>query len=96
MKARSSRNQCRTQLFECQLNVIRSSHYKYIHFTSLPPLFFDLQDDPEERHNLANDPRYHSQVLDMSQKMLSWRMLNDERALTGINVSRENIFTRNS
>ena len=79
---------------ECQLNVIRDSCYKYVHFTALPPLFFDLKNDPAEHRNLADDPHYAMTILDFSQKMLSWRMLNDERILTGIDVSRERIYSR--
>lgn len=67
---------------ECCFNVIRDGRYKYIHFTALPPLFFDLQNDPDELHNLIDDPAYTNLVLTYAQKMLSWRMANDERTLT--------------
>lgn len=67
----------------CTLNVIRDERYKYVHFTALPPLFFDLAEDPDEFHNLADDPTYTARVLDYAQRMLSWRMHNDERVLTG-------------
>ena len=66
---------------QCSLNVIRGERYKYVHFTALPPLFFDLQEDPGEFTNLADDPAYLPLVLEYAQKMLSWRMLHDERVL---------------
>jgi arylsulfatase A-like enzyme len=66
----------------CCFNVIRDDHYKYVHFTALPPLFFDLSNDPDELHNLAGNPAYTKLVLKYAQKMLSWRMVNDERTLT--------------
>jgi hypothetical protein len=27
------------------MRVLRGERYKYVHFTALPPLFFDLQED---------------------------------------------------
>jgi arylsulfatase A-like enzyme len=71
---------------ECCLNVIRDEHYKYVHFPSLPPLFYDLAADPWELHNVAPDPVYRDRMLEYVQKLLSWRMLNDERTLTGMKV----------
>ena len=79
---------------QCQMNTIRDSRYKYVHFTNLPAMFFDLGNDPCERHNLIDDPRYTEAVLALSQKMLSWRMGNDERTLTGTKVSEERIYRR--
>ena len=67
---------------ECSFNVIRDENYKYVHFAALPPLFFDLKNDPDELHNLAGVPTYTEMVLKYAQKMLSWRMVNDERTLT--------------
>jgi arylsulfatase A-like enzyme len=66
---------------QCALGVIRDKRYKYVHFTALPPLFFDLEEDPGEFRNLAQDPAARPLVLDYAQKMLSWRMNHDERVL---------------
>ncbi len=82
------------EMDECQLNVIRDQHYKYVHFTHLPPLMFDLEKDPQELNNLIDHPDYASIALSLSQKMLSWRMRNDERTLTHIDVSRQGIYRR--
>ncbi len=80
---------------ECQISVIRDQRYKYVHFTRLPALFFDLQNDPAETNNLIDDPGHASDVMRLMQRMISWRMHNDERTLTHINVSREKIYRRN-
>ncbi len=69
-------------LDECSLAVIRDNQYKYVHFNQLPPLLFDLQNDPGELHNLANNPDYAETVLKYAQKMLSWRMNSNERTHT--------------
>ena len=62
--------------------MIRDDRYKYVHFTALPPLFFDLQEDPGELVNQANNPEYQSLVLEYAQKMISWRMNYADRRLT--------------
>ena len=36
--------------------MVREGRYKYIFTHGLPPLLFDLQDDPDEMHNLAGRP----------------------------------------
>jgi arylsulfatase A-like enzyme len=74
------------RLDECSLNVIRDRRYKYVHFAALPPLLFDLEDDPDELRNLAADPRHAATMLRYAQKMLSWRMVNDERTLSGMHL----------
>ena len=35
--------------------MLRQGRFKYIHYVSLPPMLFDFEDDPEERHDLAAD-----------------------------------------
>jgi arylsulfatase A-like enzyme len=59
---------------QCAVNVIRGKRYKYVHFKTLPPLFFDLERDPHEFENLAEQPEYRGLVLEHVQKMLSWLM----------------------
>ena len=73
---------------ECGMNVIRDERYKYVHFEALPPLFFDLDKDPLQQENRAGDADYAPLVLRYAQKMLSWRMANDERVLTHMHVDK--------
>jgi arylsulfatase A-like enzyme len=72
---------------QCNLAVIRDENYKYVHFHGLPPLFFDRRDDPAELIDRAGDPAYAGLVRDYAQKMLTWRMANDDRRLTGIQLT---------
>ena len=81
---------------QCNLSVIRDDRYKYVHFTALPPLFFDLQEDPGEFVNQANNPEYQSLVLEYTQKMLSWRMNHADRGLTETFLSSSGPVTRRS
>ena len=78
---------------QCALNVLRGERYKYIHFTALPPLLFDLRDDPGEFINRAADPAYHEVLVDCVQKLLSWRMNHDERVLSNTLLSPQGVQT---
>lgn len=74
-------------LDDCCLAVIRDRRYKYVHFAALPPILFDLQNDPHEQHNCIDDPTHGAAVRDMMARMLSWRLGRSERTLTGIRLS---------
>ncbi len=79
---------------DCLLNVIRDCRYKYVHFTGLAPLLFDIGDDPTESRDLSQDPAYRAVVADYAGRLLSWRMRHDEPALTSLVVDREGIRDR--
>jgi len=36
--------------------MIRHGRYKYVHYVGMPPMLFDLADDPYERKDLGRDP----------------------------------------
>ena len=86
----------------CSLAVSRGPRHKYVQFGAaadvLPPLLFDLAEDPGQRHNLLAgrgrgsgepnvDARTGSAVLDAawsaSQELLQWHMRTAERTLSG-------------
>ena len=69
-------------MHDSSLCVVQDKHYKYVHFAALPPLFFDLENDPDEFTNLADDPVYAGLVRDYAQKALSWRLTHADRTLT--------------
>ncbi|MFT5112247.1 MAG: arylsulfatase A-like enzyme [Parasphingorhabdus sp.] len=81
---------------QCVLNVIRDHEYKYVHFTALPPLLYDLKKDPGEIKNVANDPIYRDVRLTYCERLLSWRMNHDERGLTEIILTPEGPKERKS
>lgn len=56
---------------ECSYAVIRDRRYKDVHFAALPPLLFDMAEDPHETRNLAERPEMATTVLCYAQKMLN-------------------------
>jgi arylsulfatase A-like enzyme len=74
-------------LEECSIAVLRDDHGKYVHFAGLPPIFFDLDTDPEQIVNRATEAAYAPVVLEYAQRMLSWRMQHQERTLTGMKLT---------
>ena len=71
------------EMDECCLAVYQTDRWKYVHFAALPPLLFDLENDPGEFDNLAGDPAFAEFQAEMAQKLLSRRMAHANRALTG-------------
>jgi arylsulfatase A-like enzyme len=79
---------------QCCFAAIRDEHWKYVHFPTLPPLLFDLDDDPGEFRNLAADPAHAPRVLEYAQKLLSWRMEHAERTLTVMQAGADGLKSR--
>jgi arylsulfatase A-like enzyme len=69
---------------ECQLAIIRGERWKYVFFAALPPLLFDLANDPWEMNDVSRDPAHQSVLLEMAHKMLSWRLVQQEHVLTNL------------
>ncbi|MBX2826254.1 MAG: alkaline phosphatase family protein [Gammaproteobacteria bacterium] len=68
----------------CNLSVIRDNNYKYVNFAGMPPLLFDLAEDPGETINRAEYESYQSIRLYLAEKLLRWRAehLDQSLALT--------------
>ena len=79
---------------ECSYAVIRDDKYKYVHFTALPPLLFDIAGDPDEFVNLAGRPEHRETELHYARRLLSWRLLNQDRTLTNMHVGDGGVFER--
>jgi arylsulfatase A-like enzyme len=70
------------RLDECAMSVLRDHHGKYVQFAGhLPPLFFDLDDDPDELSDVAADPERAAQVLGYAQRLLALRMAHTDPRL---------------
>jgi len=80
---------------DCCYAVIRDAHYKYVHFARLPPLLFDIREDPHEMNNIAASPAAKDIVLRYAQKMLTWRLVQADRTFTNMYLSKDGLFERN-
>ena len=71
----------------CALDVVRGAHFKYVQFAAdgavLPPLLYDLDADPRQLNDLAHSDRASELGWQATQKLVQWRMRNDDRTLSG-------------
>lgn len=79
---------------ECCYAVIRDRRFKYVHFAALPPLLFDLEADPKEMHNLADDLGMAPLVLRYAQRMLNWRLTHADRTLSNMQLTSAGLVSR--
>ncbi|WP_018429825.1 alkaline phosphatase family protein [Hoeflea sp. 108] len=64
------------------LAVIRTEKVKYIHFGGgLPPLLYDLVNDPGETNNLADDPAWLPVRLEFAERLLAHRARHLDQSL---------------
>ena len=61
---------------------MRTESWKYVHFTGLPPVLYDLAADPGEMRNVAAKPEYRDLLAEAAQRMLSWRIAHADIAMT--------------
>ena len=78
----------------CNLSVIRDDHFKYVHFAAMPPLLFDLDQDPAESINVAEREEYQSVRLFYAEKLLRWRAEHLDQSLALSAVSSDGLVSR--
>ncbi|MBS3650531.1 alkaline phosphatase family protein [Pseudaminobacter sp. 19-2017] len=78
----------------CNLSVIRSERYKYVHFAGLPPLLFDLQEDPGELRNVAQDGAYRDVRLEYAERLLAWRAEHLEQRLALVALTDKGVVSQ--
>ena len=80
---------------ECSLICIRTSKWKYVHFPSLPSLLFDLENDPQEMKNLAEDKNHQEIKNNLLSKLLSHRLRHQDRQLSSLQISKNGVLNVN-
>jgi arylsulfatase A-like enzyme len=68
---------------QCLLWVLRDDAVKYVHFAreDMPPMLFDLRNDPEEQHDVAGDSAYAPVLAEYAGRMLRWRMKHEDQRM---------------
>jgi arylsulfatase A-like enzyme len=72
------------KLDQCTMSAIRTISAKYVHFAGLRSLLFDLDADPHELNNLADQPEHLALQQTLMARMLDWRLSFARREMTGI------------
>ncbi len=78
---------------QCGMSILRTRTHKYVHMSGLPPILYDLGQDPGETVNRAGDPALREVELNLVQQMLTWRMSHDDRILANTSVGEEGVHT---
>jgi hypothetical protein len=79
---------------QCSLDVNRDERFKYVHIGAMAPVLFDLERDPHQFTNVADDPAYASVRAECAGRLLSWGMRHDERTLTGHFIDTDGLSVR--
>lgn len=75
---------------------MRTAAWKDVHFAALPPVLYDLRQDPHETRNVASDPAYAPLLSEAAGRMLSWRMRHADRTLTHLCATQAGLVDRRS
>ncbi|MEM9351207.1 MAG: alkaline phosphatase family protein [Pseudomonadota bacterium] len=57
---------------DARLVMVFDGRWKYIHVETMRPLLFDLENDPEELHDLGDDPKYAAEIERLSALHFAW------------------------
>ena len=76
---------------ECTLICIRTNKWKYVHFPNLPALLFDLENDPQEIKNLAEDIKYQNIMNKLLGDLMSHRLRHQDRQLSSLQISKNGV-----
>lgn len=58
--------------------MVRTRRWKYVYYPEGFAELYDLQTDPNEMTNLAEDPKYREQIYEMKDRLLHWLTTADE------------------
>lgn len=74
--------------------VLRDKQYKYVHFNGgLPPMLFNMQDDPAEECDLAGDAAHFDTLRQFASRMLDHRMSCAEHSLSNLKLTDKGLFS---
>lgn len=68
---------------ECHFRAVRGERWKYVEFPTLPPLLFDMVNDPGEGTDLAGDPSFSDIISEYSDRLQDLAEQLPRRDLSG-------------
>ena len=81
----------------CNLAILREERFKYVHVNGgLPPLLFDMIEDPGETRNLAGDPAYASEMSRLAARMIDHRMTHADQRLSRLKLTERGLVAASS
>ncbi|MGI9452476.1 MAG: alkaline phosphatase family protein [Geminicoccaceae bacterium] len=81
----------------CNLSILREGRLKYVHVNGgLPPLLFDMIDDPWETRNLADDPAYAPELLRLAGRIIDHRMTHADHRLSRLKLTDSGVVAATS
>jgi arylsulfatase A-like enzyme len=69
----------------CNMVMVRDQLWKFVYIDGLPPLLYDLQNDPQEFHDLGHSPAHAAVREEMQHHLLAW--LISRKQVTGLSYS---------
>ncbi len=70
---RGARGLLNIEPYRCRATMVRNQRWKYIHYLGYPDQLFDLEQDPSELNDLAQNPSMKSVRLYMKDLLFDWR-----------------------
>ena len=64
---------------DARLVMVYDGRWKYIHVETMRPMLFDLQNDPNEVHDLGDDSAYQDQIQRLSDLHFEWARQHHSR-----------------
>ena len=80
---------------KCRGWMVRDDRFKYWRFNGMPDVLFDLEADPGELRNVAGGPHYAGVVQDLRERLMDWRMSNEDVSRVAWTYGRRPGFGRN-
>jgi arylsulfatase A-like enzyme len=68
-----------TSVRECNLVMVCDTNWKFMHADGFRPMLFDLKNDPDELHDLGDDPAYDAIFDKMYDRLLAWALRPSQR-----------------
>ena len=70
--------------------MVRTERWKYIEFNDFRPMLFDLENDPQEQHDLGAEAAYQTIRDQMRQHLVTWSLqrqarttMSDQKVING-------------